>query len=224
MAQTNYLLSAGLICLSLLAVASCQEELMAVELAAGSPEAPSEILCPVKVHSYRCNHVMEQFLQEYKLHSSGNTLHRHAELHAALQDHGAVGDGDTYDTAAIQAAIDSCAQHPEGGVVTFEENGRYLSAQLIVKHGVRLRLPKTATLLAGLKVNAFNCAPSSDGQHAAAPVLTKSIRKPLSVSSVLCAHLQIAFMLPDACMGTQIVAAIMTCMCLLAEGGLPKEL
>lgn len=63
-----------------------------------------------------------------------------------------MGDGVTYETAAIQAAIDECAQHPEGGVVTFEENSRYLSAQIKVKNGVRLRIPKTATLLAGLKV------------------------------------------------------------------------
>ena len=69
-----------------------------------------------------------------------------------LQDHGAVGDGETYDTAAIQAAIEDCAAHPEGGVVTFEENTRYLSAQIIVRNGVRLRIPKTTTLLAGLKV------------------------------------------------------------------------
>ena len=63
-----------------------------------------------------------------------------------------MGDGDTYDTAAIQAAIDDCAKHPEGGVVIFEENGRYHSAQIVVKSGVRLRLPKTTTLLAGIKV------------------------------------------------------------------------
>ena len=63
-----------------------------------------------------------------------------------------MGDGDTYDTAAIQAAIDECAKHSEGGVVVFEENGRYHSAQIIVKNGVRLRLPKTTTLLAGIKV------------------------------------------------------------------------
>ncbi len=63
-----------------------------------------------------------------------------------------MGDGETYDTVAIQAVIDECALHPEGGVVTFEEDSRYLSAQIIVKNGVRLRIPKTTTLLAGLKV------------------------------------------------------------------------
>ena len=64
-----------------------------------------------------------------------------------------MGDGETYDTAAIQAAIEECAGHPEGGVVTFEENSRYLSSQIKIRNGVRLRLSKTTTLLAGLKVS-----------------------------------------------------------------------
>ncbi len=63
-----------------------------------------------------------------------------------------MGDGETYNTAAIQAAIEECAGHPKGGVVTFEGNSRYLSGQIKMKDGVRLRLPKTTTLLAGLKV------------------------------------------------------------------------
>ena len=67
-----------------------------------------------------------------------------------------MGDGETYDTAAIQAAIEECAGHPEGGVVTFEENSRYLSSQIKIKDGVRLRLPKTTTLLAGLKVSSVH--------------------------------------------------------------------
>lgn len=37
-------------------------------------------------------------------------------------------------------------------MVTFGEDKQYLSAQVIVKDGVRLRLPKTTTLLAGSKV------------------------------------------------------------------------
>jgi hypothetical protein len=63
-----------------------------------------------------------------------------------------VGDGMVYDTLAIQAAIDACAQNKEGGVVVFEEQKQYLSAQLLVHDGVLLRVPKTTSLLAGSKV------------------------------------------------------------------------
>jgi polygalacturonase len=68
------------------------------------------------------------------------------------QSHGAVGDGNAIDTVAIQAAIDSCAKNINGGVVVFGENAQYLTAQVIVKDGVMLRVPKGTTILAGTKV------------------------------------------------------------------------
>jgi polygalacturonase len=64
-----------------------------------------------------------------------------------------VGNGDTLDTAAIQKAIDTCADSKDGGVVLFNEDGQYLTAQVVVKDNVRLRIPKTATILAGTKVS-----------------------------------------------------------------------
>ena len=58
---------------------------------------------------------------------------------------GATGDGLTKDTAAIQKAIDNCAQ-AGGGTVHFAA-GTYLSAPLDWKSHVRLQLDSGATLL-----------------------------------------------------------------------------
>ena len=128
-----------------------EEELAAFEAAAAeSPATPAEIHCPAKV-----NLLSDEPFGRGDSHQpicrQTSALCTTSQV-SQLQEHGAVGDGETYDTAAIQAAVDECAQHPEGGVVTFEENTRYLSAQVVMKSGVRLRIPKSTTLLAGLKV------------------------------------------------------------------------
>jgi polygalacturonase len=59
---------------------------------------------------------------------------------------GAIGDGHTKDTAAIQKAIDACSV-PGGGTVHFAA-GTYLSAPLDWKSHVKLQLDAGATLLA----------------------------------------------------------------------------
>jgi polygalacturonase len=72
-----------------------------------------------------------------------------ALLHAAavcnVRDYGAKGDGATKDTAAIQKAIDACAEKG-GGTVTLPE-GNYLSAPIVLKSNITLHLDKGATLL-----------------------------------------------------------------------------
>ena len=59
--------------------------------------------------------------------------------------YGARGDGQSKDTAAIQAAIDACAK--EGGGTVVLSAGTYLSAPIVLKSGIALRLEKGATLL-----------------------------------------------------------------------------
>jgi polygalacturonase len=72
-----------------------------------------------------------------------------AALHAAavcnVRDYGAKGDGTTKDTAAIQKAIDGCADKG-GGTVTLPE-GNYVSAPIVLKSSITLHLDKGATLL-----------------------------------------------------------------------------
>lgn len=58
---------------------------------------------------------------------------------------GAKGDGTTKDTAAIQKAIDTCAEKGGGTVVL--KAGTYLSAPVALKSNVTLQLDKGATLL-----------------------------------------------------------------------------
>ncbi len=69
-------------------------------------------------------------------------------LHAAKvcnpRDLGAKGDGKTIDTAALQAAIDTCAA--DGGTVHINA-GTYVSAPLVLKSNVTLQLDKDATIL-----------------------------------------------------------------------------
>ncbi|PJJ59924.1 glycoside hydrolase family 28 protein [Hymenobacter chitinivorans] len=58
--------------------------------------------------------------------------------------YGAVADGKTLNTQAIQKAIDAAAK--KGGVVTFAP-GQYLTGSIFLKKGVTLNLPKGVTLL-----------------------------------------------------------------------------
>lgn len=60
-----------------------------------------------------------------------------------VKDYGAVGDGQTDDTAALQAAIDDC---PAGGTVDVPA-GTYVTAPLHMKSHITLYLEKGATLL-----------------------------------------------------------------------------
>ena len=64
------------------------------------------------------------------------------------RDHGAKGDGVTYDTAALQKAIDLCGG--TGGVVNLTP-GTYLTAQLRLCPRMTLHLQKGAVLLGGIR-------------------------------------------------------------------------
>ncbi len=62
--------------------------------------------------------------------------------------YGAKADGATYDTAALQKAIDSCAG--TGGSV-YLAGGRFLSAALTLKAGMTFYIAKDAVLLGGIE-------------------------------------------------------------------------
>ena len=60
-------------------------------------------------------------------------------------DFGAKGDGKTKDTVALQSAIDACAA--QGGGTVRVTTGTYVSAPLVLKSNVTLRLDKDAKIL-----------------------------------------------------------------------------
>ncbi len=62
-----------------------------------------------------------------------------------VMDYGAVHDGKTMTTAAIQKAIDACAGNG-GGIVKFD-SGTYLTGSIFIKSGVHLVIGKGVTLI-----------------------------------------------------------------------------
>ena len=62
-----------------------------------------------------------------------------------VTDFGAVGDGKTVNTKAIQAAIDKCAANKKGGVVVVPQ-GTFLSGAIFLRQGVNLLVEKDGVL------------------------------------------------------------------------------
>ena len=65
-----------------------------------------------------------------------------------VRNYGAKGDGKTYDTQALQKAVDACAG--SGGSVLLSK-GTFLTAQLELKGGMTLYIDKDAVLLGGIE-------------------------------------------------------------------------
>ncbi|MBC8126673.1 MAG: right-handed parallel beta-helix repeat-containing protein, partial [Gloeobacteraceae cyanobacterium ES-bin-144] len=68
-----------------------------------------------------------------------------AQTRIDIRKHGAIGDGKSLDTPAIQKAIDACANAGGGTVVL--PKGRYLSGNLVMRSGITLHLEAEARLI-----------------------------------------------------------------------------
>ncbi|XP_078442991.1 pectin lyase-like superfamily protein [Wolffia australiana] len=68
---------------------------------------------------------------------------------ASVSDYGAAGDGESYDTAAIQAAVDEVAAC--GGGRVFFPPGDYLTAMIQLKSGVVMDVAEGARVLGGTR-------------------------------------------------------------------------
>jgi polygalacturonase len=70
-----------------------------------------------------------------------------------IVDYGAVGNGTTLCTVAIQKAVDTCAE--AGGGTVFIPAGKYLSGAIFLKSNVTLHIERGATLLASMDFEHF---------------------------------------------------------------------
>ncbi len=84
-----------------------------------------------------------------------------------VYDEGAKGDGKTFDTQAIQRAIDLC--HEAGGGRVYLHNGTFLSATIYLKSGVTLFVESGAILLGSGSAddydNTASVYPTYDGDY-----------------------------------------------------------
>jgi polygalacturonase len=76
---------------------------------------------------------------------TGATVNINAKNKVLVNDYGAVNDGQTLCTKAIQAAIDACAAKG-GGTVAFKP-GSYVMGAIFLKTGVRLQVDKGVDIL-----------------------------------------------------------------------------
>lgn len=83
-------------------------------------------------------------LQSALLLNIGSDVTAKSSERYVITDHGAVGDGRTLNTKAIQAAIDLCASQ-EGGTIVIPE-GVFLSGAIFLKQGVNLHIEEDGVL------------------------------------------------------------------------------
>src|SRR5215216_3203047 len=62
----------------------------------------------------------------------------------SIADYGAVGDGKTLNTEAIQRAIDACTR--QGGGTVYVPAGRFVTGTILLKDNVTLHLDEQAVL------------------------------------------------------------------------------
>jgi glycosyl hydrolase family 28 len=87
---------------------------------------------------------------------------RDAKLTLSITDHGAVGDGNTLNTEAIQRAIDTCTKR--GGGIVRVPQGRFVTGTILLKDNVTLYLDEGAILLGSLNPADYrNVDPFKDG-------------------------------------------------------------
>ena len=88
-----------------------------------------------------------------------------------VKDFGAIGDGKTLNTKAIQNAIDECYRQG-GGQVVFSD-GVYVTGKIYMRSDIELHIESNATLLASGRVEDFPEATQEEASHVNSARLTR---------------------------------------------------
>jgi alpha-L-rhamnosidase len=95
--------------------------------------------------------------------SANNSAAPKPDVRAPITDFGAVADGKTINTKAIQAAIDHLASSGGGTVVV--PAGKFLSGAIFLKPGVNLHVDKDGVLAGSQDINDFPIGPTRIEGH-----------------------------------------------------------
>ena len=117
-----------------------------------------------------------------------------------VRNYGAVGDGKTLNTAAIQKAIDDCASK-NGGTVLLED-GTYMTGSIILRSNVNLHIEQNAVLL-----GSPNCGDYPEKQNLK-HVISENLPRTRNASMIFaeeCENISITGMGKIDCNGTRFV-------------------
>ncbi len=117
-----------------------------------------------------------------------------------VRNYGAVGDGKTLNTAAIQKAIDDCASK-NGGTVLLED-GTYMTGSIVLRSNVNLHIEQNAVLL-----GSPNCGDYPEKQNLK-HVISENLPRTRNASMIFaeeCENISITGMGKSDCNGTRFV-------------------
>ena len=117
-----------------------------------------------------------------------------------VRNYGAVGDGKTLNTAAIQKAIDDCASR-NGGTVLLED-GTYMTGSIVLRSNVNLHIEQNAVLL-----GSPNCGDYPEKQNLK-HVISENLPRTRNASMIFaeeCENISITGMGKIDCNGTRFV-------------------
>lgn len=117
-----------------------------------------------------------------------------------VRNYGAVGDGKTLNTAAIQKAIDDCASK-NGGTVLLED-GTYMTGSIVLRSNVNLHIEQNAVLL-----GSPNCGDYPEKQNLK-HVISENLPRTRNASMIFaeeCENISITGMGKIDCNGTRFV-------------------
>jgi polygalacturonase len=107
---------------------------------------------------------MADMVQAAPLRVPSHLVHTHTCL---PETYGAKADGVTYDTQALQAAVDACAA--AGGGIVKLQGGKFLTGPIVLRSNITLQIENDATLLGSKRIDDY---PVIAGEDRRQPLIT----------------------------------------------------